>query len=130
MEQNQDTTSGKLLSLKHSAQSDNLLDNKAFDNLIHETSSDVVYDILVAFKDTLKECLGRLENPGLTPEEAYKVCHKLKGSALLIGFKPLGEACVKAMAVVKEPRASLPHPSIQETVRLAKATQSNVLKIV
>ncbi len=129
MEQNQDLTTGKLLSLKQATQVQNMLDTQAFENLIHETSPEVVYDILTAFKDTLKECIGRLEqNEKLSAEDAYKVCHKLKGSALLIGFRPLGDACVSAMAATKRSGVSLPHATTTEVLRMAKAVQTLVLK--
>lgn len=131
MEHNQDTATGQLLSLKQAAERQNLLDIKTFDNLVQETDVSVVYEILQAFKGTLKECVSRLnEAEHLSAEDAYKVCHKLKGSALLLGFKALGDACVKAMVAVKEPHVHLPHASTNEVLRLAQDTENLVLKCV
>lgn len=134
MEQDLTLATEKLVSLKQTAQRENLLDVKAFDTLIEETGADVVYDILRAFKGTLNECLGRLEQGNkLSSEDTYKVCHKLKGSALLIGFKPLGEACMKAMVPLKKADGTYSqeiHNTTSEVIRLLKSTQDIVFRFV
>lgn len=96
MMQNQNTQNklNLLATVAHEAQ---LLDKAGFETLIHETSPDVVMDILAAFKKTLQESISRLEHSDTSAEEARKVCHKLKGSSLLIGFVPLGELCKTVM---------------------------------
>ena len=96
MMQNQNTQS-KLSLLANKGYENNLLDKSTFETLISETSNDVVWDILDAFKPTLQVSIATLEHTQLRTSEAHNVCHKLKGSSLLIGFIPLGEFCKAAM---------------------------------
>lgn len=119
-------TQKKLNSLAETAQSAQLLDKSAFENLIAETSPEVVWEILTSFKTTLSESVSGLQNSKATPEELYKVCHKLKGSSLLIGFVPLGELCKTAMSDIKTASRDDYLKDVERTLACALQTQKIV----
>lgn len=92
----------KLRVLVSTAEKQNLIQRAAFEMLIEETSPEVVSEILSAFKITLEESRARLmEQPELHSNDLHKVFHKLKGSALLLGFQALGDSCAAAMGSAK-----------------------------
>lgn len=68
-------------------------DRSLFDQLLEDTSSEVALKILARFHETLKECLQAIEE-GLDADNAdqvWKACHKVAGSAELLGFSNYGK---------------------------------------
>lgn len=125
------TYQNALNTLVVNAEKKHLLDKLAFETLIKETSPDVVYDILTSYKTTLKESIDQLNQvQKLTQDDVYKVCHKLKGSSLLIGFSPLGQLCVKAMTGLRESKVDNVEGRVQEVLTCAKDTQAIVLETI
>lgn len=80
-------------------------DQLSFDRLVEDTEPEVALKILARFWMTLQESLAQVEN-GLKQDNGdmiWKACHKVAGSAELVGFKNFGQqsrsldAAVKAM---------------------------------
>ena len=68
-------------------------DSQAFNNLLSDTSQAVTLRILARFQVSIEDAIKTIEK-GLnenTSEEIWKACHKLTGSADLLGFKSFGE---------------------------------------
>ncbi len=108
---NSSTKRDKLTSLSILASKRHLLDKGVFETLIDETNPDVVFDIVCAFRKTLTETIEKLSNSStLSNEDIYKVCHKVKGSALLIGFASLAEESKHVMTLSRETPISTPQP--------------------
>ncbi len=121
-------TQSKLNSLAETAQNAQLLDKPAFENLIIETTPEVVWEILTSFKTTLSESIERLQNPQASGDDLYKVCHKLKGSSLLIGFAPLGDLCKTAMHDIKNASREVYSKGIEKVLSCAQETQKLVIQ--
>src|SRR5690606_7109929 len=74
-----------------------------FDQLIEDTSEEVAFKILARFKQTLTECKDQIRT-GLSNgdgESIWKACHKVAGSADLLGFKSLGATSRRLMKSVQ-----------------------------
>lgn len=72
-------------------------DKAALDQLVEDTGPQVVLRILARFYVGLEEALNQVEQ-GINNEDSeiiWKACHKLTGSAELIGFQEFGEYCRK-----------------------------------
>jgi len=96
----------KLFSMAIVAHRQDLIDRAVLETLIDKTSPQVVFDIMLAFIKTLDEAIQSLEpRDSLSNEQLYRICHKVKGSSLLVGFVKLGEECKKVtvMASSTEP---------------------------
>ncbi|MBX9769309.1 MAG: hypothetical protein K2X47_18675 [Bdellovibrionales bacterium] len=64
----------------------------SFERLTEDTDRDVTLKILAHFSLTLKESLGQVAD-GIQKDDAeilWKACHKIAGSAELIGFNNFG----------------------------------------
>lgn len=78
-------------------------DNTAFMQLIEDTGPLVVLRILARFEMGIRECISVI-NQGIEEEDCesiWKACHKLTGSAELIGFKEFGAQSRKLNSDVK-----------------------------
>lgn len=72
-------------------------DKSALTQLVEDTGPQVVLRILARFYVGLEEALNQVEQ-GIHSDNAeiiWKACHKLTGSAELIGFHEFGEYCRK-----------------------------------
>jgi chemotaxis protein histidine kinase CheA len=102
-----------------------LLDKSVFKTLLTETSPEIVAEILVAYNSTLQEGIDKLkERTSLTVDEIYKVCHKIKGSSLLVGFKSIGNDCILAMEVTK----SIPPPQLEDPGSLLNTVLKKIIE--
>lgn len=118
---NSSTKRDKLTSLSILASKRHLIDKNVFETLIDETSSEVVFDIVCAFRKTLIETIEKLSNSAsLTNEDVYKICHKVKGSSLLIGFSPLAEESKIVMNLTRENPDSDINEKLQTVLRYAQ----------
>lgn len=87
--------------------------------LCEETSPTVFSEILTAYKSTLRESRDRLKMADSLPyDELYKICHKLKGSSLLIGFHKIGGTCIDAMKLCDELRTQTSKDAQDKAQRL------------
>lgn len=78
-------------------------DSTAFIQLIEDTGPLVVLRILARFEIGIRECISII-NQGIEQEDCdsiWKACHKLTGSAELIGFKEFGAQSRKLNSDVK-----------------------------
>lgn len=68
-------------------------DSTLFDQLVEDTTPEVSIKILARFYETLSESLDLVEQ-GITKNDAdqvWKACHKVAGSAELLGFAEFGK---------------------------------------
>lgn len=72
-----------------------LLDEESFLQLYSEVGPKVLTDILLSYSITLDESFEFFKKNihNSDAEQSYKMCHKLKGSSQLVGFKRLAESC-------------------------------------
>lgn len=78
-------------------------DSSLFDQLLEDTSPDVALKILARYHETLCECLEAVEQ-GLADDNAdqvWKACHKVAGSAELLGFSTYGKLSRKLNVDIK-----------------------------
>lgn len=70
---------------------------ESLENLVSETNADVVLSVLKEFKNSLNTSVGQLETAMQTAdvETTKRACHKIAGTAELLGFFVLGAECRK-----------------------------------
>ena len=75
----------------------------AFDHLMEDTSADVALQVLARFARSLDEATATIDQ-GLkddSSEKIWKACHKLAGTAELVGFKNFGDVSRKLSHVLQ-----------------------------
>lgn len=75
----------------------------AFDHLMEDTSADVALQVLARFSRSLVEATATIDQ-GLkddSSEKIWKACHKLAGTAELVGFKKFGDVSRKLSHVIR-----------------------------
>ncbi len=71
------------------------LDERIFLDLYSEVGAGVLADIVVSYSKTLDESFTSLRTTleSADAETSYRICHKLKGSSMLLGFSHLAQSC-------------------------------------
>ena len=71
------------------------LDERIFLDLYSEVGANVLADIVISYSKTLDESLTALRATleSADAERSYRICHKLKGSSMLVGFSRLAQSC-------------------------------------
>lgn len=96
-----------------------------FDQLLEDTSPEVSLKILARFSVTLKECLDCVDQ-GLAEDNSdmvWKACHKVAGSAELLGFVAYGKLSRQLNVDVK----SIPDLDDHESVLIEYVTEGRNL---
>ena len=83
---------------------------QALFNVIDDTSEEVVLRILAYFSESLREAAGAISS-GIEKNDfdlAWRACHKIAGTAELLGFEKLGQDSRQLSVLAKATGASDP----------------------
>jgi HPt (histidine-containing phosphotransfer) domain-containing protein len=71
------------------------LNERIFTELHSEVGANVLADIVLSYSNTLDESFAALKISleSVDAEKSSRICHKLKGSSMLIGFSRLAKSC-------------------------------------
>lgn len=96
--------------------------SQALLTVIDDTSEEVVLRILAHFSESLSEAAKAISSSidGNDFDLAWKACHKIAGTAELLGFEKLGQDSRHLSALVKATRAKDP-ATIEQLARHASA---------
>lgn len=80
------------------------LDERIFLDLYSEVGASVLVEIVQSYRKTLDESFTALRATLETAdaEKSYRICHKLKGSSMLIGFSHLAKSCEQVCSDFKK----------------------------
>lgn len=80
------------------------LDERIFLDLYSEVGASVLVDIVQSYRKTLDESFTALKATleSADAEKSYRICHKLKGSSMLIGFSHLAKSCEQVCSDFKK----------------------------
>jgi HPt (histidine-containing phosphotransfer) domain-containing protein len=82
------------------------LDERIFLDLNSEVGANILSEIIISYSKTLDESFVALRATLETAdtEKSYRICHKLKGSSMLIGFSHLAQSCGQVCSDFKSQR--------------------------
>jgi HPt (histidine-containing phosphotransfer) domain-containing protein len=105
-------------------------DKFAFQHLLEDTAPLVVLKILARFYISVQEATKTIED-GITKNESieiWKACHKLTGSAELLGFKEFGQKSRRLDIVLKTmPDIDLHLTEIKDYLLQAKTLNEKIM---
>lgn len=104
-------------------------DKFAFQHLLEDTAPVVVLKILARFNVSLRDAMSVIQDGVAKNEtaEIWKACHKLTGSAELLGFKEFGQRSRRLDLELKTmPQMDLHTQEIHEYLQQAEALSQRI----